>query len=471
MPGFPALSAGATSGAGSFPVAALLNSLLCPGVVVASLILCATVAGEALTGHYLALCVLAFLISSQVFDDIDLFLPWDVHERARVAGTIVASWTTVVAILLALGYATRLDHRFDADLILGWFAVTPFILLATIKASRAGVRRLVGAGSATRSAVIVGANHLARVFAARLQANPYLGIDMHGYFDDRPTERIGVSERLRGAIADVPEYVRRHGIQAVYITLPMTAQSRVLRLIQELRDTTASVYFLPDMYAFDLMHARFDYMSGMPVAAIRETPFHGLNRVVKRAMDLALGAAICTVTAPLMIVIAAAVKLDSPGPVLFRQRRYGMDGREIVVLKFRSMTVCEDGDKVVQATRDDARVTRLGAFLRRTSLDELPQFFNVLDGSMSVVGPRPHAVSHNEQYRGLIPGYMLRHKAKPGITGWAQINGLRGETESVEKMQRRVNLDLQYLNNWSPALDLWIVIRTIAVVWKDRHAY
>jgi putative colanic acid biosynthesis UDP-glucose lipid carrier transferase len=172
-----------------------------------------------------------------------------------------------------------------------------------------------------------------------------------------------------------------------------------------------------------------------------------------------------------MLVIAIGVKMSSPGPVLFKQRRYGLDGKEIVVYKFRTMNVLEDGNVIKQATRNDRRVTRFGAFLRRYSLDELPQFFNVLQGSMSVVGPRPHAVAHNETYRRLIKGYMIRHKVKPGITGLAQVNGLRGETDTLDKMQLRIEHDLDYLRNWSLQLDLQIVVKTIFVLLKDQDAF
>jgi len=174
---------------------------------------------------------------------------------------------------------------------------------------------------------------------------------------------------------------------------------------------------------------------------------------------------------PVMAAIAVGVKTGSPGPVLFKQRRYGLDGDEIVVYKFRSMTVSEDGAVVTQARKNDARVTRFGAFLRKSSLDELPQFINVLQGRMSIVGPRPHAVAHNEQYRKLIKGYMLRHKVKPGITGWAQVNGLRGETDTLDKMQARVACDIEYLRNWSLMFDLMIILKTVLVVFRDRNAY
>jgi putative colanic acid biosynthesis UDP-glucose lipid carrier transferase len=209
----------------------------------------------------------------------------------------------------------------------------------------------------------------------------------------------------------------------------------------------------------------------MPVLAVCETPFHGINGIIKRFSDIVLASAILALIAPVMLMIAVGIKRTSPGPVFFKQRRYGLDGREIYVYKFRSMTVCEDGGEIKQATRDDQRVTRFGAFLRATSLDELPQFINVLQGRMSVVGPRPHAVAHNEMYRKLISGYMIRHKVRPGITGLAQVNGERGETATLERMQARINYDLDYLRNWSLLLDLQIIFKTIFVVLKKQNAY
>jgi putative colanic acid biosynthesis UDP-glucose lipid carrier transferase len=265
--------------------------------------------------------------------------------------------------------------------------------------------------------------------------------------------------------------VREHGTKMIFISQPISAQPRIRKLIDELQDTTASVYFLPDVYIFDLMQARFDNVGGMPVIAICETPFMGLNSMVKRASDIVLGLAILLLCMPLMVAVALAVRLSSPGPVIFRQRRYGLYGEEIIVYKFRSMTVLDDGGNVVQAKAGDPRLTQLGALLRRTSLDELPQFINVLQGRMSIVGPRPHAVAHNEQYRKLIKGYMLRHKVKPGITGWAQVNGLRGETATLDKMHARIQYDLDYLRNWSLWLDLWIILKTVKVVLTRHNAH
>jgi putative colanic acid biosynthesis UDP-glucose lipid carrier transferase len=322
----------------------------------------------------------------------------------------------------------------------------------------------------TRRYIIVGVNKVGLELARRLPAQGF-----SGYFDFRSPDRVSPlldAAQLAGHCRDLADYVRTRGVGLVYIALPLANVPRLSALIDALRDTTASVYFVPDAFAFDLIQGRVAEVNGMPVLSVCDTPFHGTDAVLKRAMDVILGACALLLTLPAIVLIATAVKLSSPGPVLFRQRRYGLNGEEITVYKFRSMTVCEDGPVVKQATLQDHRVTRTGRFLRKTSLDELPQLFNVLQGTMSLVGPRPHAVAHNEKYRRLINGYMIRHKVRPGITGLAQINGLRGETDTVDKMSERVRYDLEYLRNWSPWLDLRILARSLRVVFSDyKSAY
>jgi putative colanic acid biosynthesis UDP-glucose lipid carrier transferase len=265
--------------------------------------------------------------------------------------------------------------------------------------------------------------------------------------------------------------VREHGVHEVYITLPLGSQPRIVELMEQVQGTTASTFFVPDVFGISIIQGRLQDMNGVPVVGLCETPFTGTNRLVKRISDVVLASIILVLIAPLLLAIAVGVKLSSPGPVIFKQRRNGLDGEEIVVWKFRSMRAMDDGAVIKQATKDDPRITPFGAFLRRSSLDELPQFFNVLQGRMSIVGPRPHAVAHNEEYRKLIKAYMVRHKVKPGITGWAQVHGLRGETDTIEKMQARVEYDLEYLRNWSLGMDLQIIARTVKVVFFDRQAY
>jgi putative colanic acid biosynthesis UDP-glucose lipid carrier transferase len=244
-----------------------------------------------------------------------------------------------------------------------------------------------------------------------------------------------------------------------------------MNLLDDLRDTTASIYYVPDIFVFDLIQARSGEIHGIPVVAMCETPFYGYRGVTKRLTDVVLSVTILLLFLPLLLLIAVMVKLSSPGPVIFKQRRYGLDGREIAVYKFRTMSVTEDGAQVRQASRTDSRITRVGGILRRTSMDELPQLINVLQGRMSLVGPRPHAVAHNEEYRKLIKGYMVRHKVLPGITGLAQVNGCRGETSQLEEMEARVNYDLDYLRRWTPMLDIKIILLTAVKIFRDDKAY
>jgi putative colanic acid biosynthesis UDP-glucose lipid carrier transferase len=278
-------------------------------------------------------------------------------------------------------------------------------------------------------------------------------------------------EALLGGLSDLPAYVKQHNTDVIFIALPMRQVQRVVDLLDDLHDTTASIYFVPDIFVMDLIQSRTAEISGVPIVAMCETPFQGTRGVVKRLMDVCLSLVGLIVLSPALLLIAAAIRLDSQGPVFFRQRRYGLDGQVIDVHKFRSMTVAEDGPIIQQATRNDQRVTRIGRFLRRYSLDELPQLFDVLRGRMSLVGPRPHAVAHNEEYRRLIKGYMVRHKVLPGITGWAQINGFRGETSKLEEMKARVEYDLDYLRHWTPALDIRILLQTAMQILSDRKAY
>ena len=386
---------------------------------------------------------------------------------------IAAGWLVIVALLLLLGWASHTLEVFDSRVILAWAVATPAALFGAHRLMPVVWPRVLAAEGMQKTAVIAGANDLGRKLAARLRGNPLLGIRFVGYFDDRAAGRLQniVPRENLGSLSALADYARANPLDVIYIALPMASQPRILKLLEDLRDTTTSIYFVPDIFVADLIQARVDSIGGLPVVAVCESPFYGFNGVVKRISDFVLAALILALISPLMLIIAAGVKLSSRGPILFRQRRYGLDGKRIMVYKFRSMTVAEDGDVVRQATRNDTRVTRFGALLRRSSLDELPQFINVLQGRMSIVGPRPHAVAHNEMYRKLIRGYMIRHKVKPGITGLAQVNGFRGETQNVEQMKARIDYDLAYLRNWSLLLDLQIILKTIVVVLQKHNAY
>jgi putative colanic acid biosynthesis UDP-glucose lipid carrier transferase len=330
-----------------------------------------------------------------------------------------------------------------------------------------------GQPDARRRVIVVGAGPLGGKVARALQSSRDQSREFVGYFDDRSDSRVlpeAVSMRL-GGLRDVANYVYAHGIHEVYITMPLGSQPRIVQLLEAVQGTTASLYFVPDVFGISIIQGRLQDMNGVPVVGICETPFTGTNELVKRISDIVLGSIIMVMISPLLLAVAIGVKMSSPGPIIFRQKRNGLDGEEIIVYKFRSMRTQDNGPVVKQATKGDPRITPFGAFIRKTSLDELPQFVNVLQGRMSIVGPRPHAVAHNEEYRRLIKAYMVRHKVKPGITGWAQVNGYRGETDTIEKMQARVEYDLEYLRNWSLGLDLQIIIRTARVMLFDRNAY
>jgi len=418
-------------------------------------------------GHYLILALLVFSLTFPGGPGRDR------PPAARQIADILLGWAAIVGLLVLLGWASRTLDGFDARALALWVAVTPLGMIAAHRAVPVLLPRVYASELTQRSAVIAGANDLGRRLAAEIGADPMHGLRFVGYFDDRNASRIAQIRpgQILGPIDQLAEYVKRHHVELIYIALPMASQPRIVRLLEEVHDTTASIYFVPDIFVFDLIQARIDTIGQIPVVAVCESPFYGVNGLVKRASDLLIASAILLLIAPLLAACAVGVRMSSPGPVFFRQRRYGVDGREIVVYKFRTMRVLEDGATVVQATRDDPRVTRFGAFLRRYSLDELPQFVNVLQGRMSVVGPRPHAVAHNEMYRKLIRGYMFRHKVKPGITGLAQVNGFRGETATLERMKGRVEHDLAYLRNWSLLLDLKIIVMTIAVVLRSENAY
>jgi len=454
------------------PLISFCQRLLDPLIMMCTLYCAALGTGVPFNGYMLILMVMAFLVTSAVYQRIDPYRSWRAGNQAGYRRDLLLGWIVTVLILACIYQASGMSGRVDANTVLIWVVATPLLILVAQKL----VRMLDGGAesvSQMRSVLIIGANPISLRFAASIDSNPTLQMKVEGYFDDRMAERHppGMRHPVLGKMAELAKYVREHQTKVIFISQPISSQPRIRELLDELQDTTASVYFLPDIYAFDLMQARFDTVGGMPVIAICESPFTGFNRLIKRGSDIVLALLIQIMLTPIMLVIAAAVKLTSPGPIIFRQRRYGLNGEEILVYKFRSMTVAEDGAKVVQATRNDQRVTRIGGFLRRSSLDELPQFINVLQGRMSIVGPRPHAVAHNEQYRKLIKGYMLRHKAKPGITGWAQVNGLRGETETLDKMEARIRFDLDYLRHWSLWLDLWIVIKTVKVVLKRENAH
>ncbi|MEQ1559999.1 MAG: undecaprenyl-phosphate glucose phosphotransferase [Methyloglobulus sp.] len=388
---------------------------------------------------------------------------------------IAISWFCVMLVMMCVDEVYPLIDPIYKQYFWLWSLAVPVEIISwhIIVRSVANLIRKIGKNK--RRVAIVGATMLGAELEKIFFEEETMGIDFLGFFDDR--QRIAEDRNtydkatLTGDIDQLIALAKEGVVDIVYIALPLRAELRIRSIIEQLADSTVSVYYVPDLFVFDLLSSSLNNLKGIPIISIHDTPFYGVDGAMKRVFDIIFSSIILIIIAIPLIVIAISIRLTSPGPVLFKQRRYGFRGEEIIVWKFRSMIVLEDSANVVQATKNDPRVTKLGAFIRRTSLDELPQFFNVLQGRMSVVGPRPHAVAHNEFYRGQVKGYMLRHKVKPGITGLAQINGYRGETDTLEKMEGRIQYDLNYIRNWSLWLDIKIVFGTIFKGFTGTKAY
>lgn len=402
------------------------------------------------------------------------YVSWRGKSRVGLYGRLVLAWGAGFLTLFGLLVFTKQGELFSRQWLASWIVVT----LAAALLFRIAVYSLLGFARAKgwnhKKVLIVGNAPSSKRVIDQLMSSDWVGLDVVGIMPY-------TSRCSKGGHANVPcvgepdkleAYVKEHNIQELWICLPLVEGERIQRLLYDLRHSTVDIRYAPDMTDFRLLNHRVSEIAGLYTLDLSCSPLSGFNRVLKKAEDFALAMAIIVFIAPLLLVISIAVKLTSRGPVLFKQLRHGIDGKPIKVYKFRTMKVhFESGDGVTQAYKDDPRVTRLGRFLRRTSLDELPQFYNVLQGRMSVVGPRPHAMAHNEQYKEVIESYMKRHKVKPGITGWAQVNGLRGETDTVDKMKKRVEYDLFYIENWSLALDLKIVFLTLLNGFVHKNAY
>lgn len=422
----------------------------------------------------------AILISIVLFDFFaesqEVYRSWRGAKIREEIGAIIFSWFITVSILVLSDLLVFRSNTYNTTYMILSVLIVPIQLLAWHAAVRIILGYFRSRGHNSRNVAIVGATPLGNQLKMAFHEMHWSGLNFSGYYDDRTStcnkRRLKSEEAVVvGGINQLIADCKCGKIDAVYITLSMSAERRIKKITDLLANTTASVYFVPDLFTFNLLHSRWVDYQGISAVSIYDTPFAGLDRTIKRIEDVVLSIIIlCIVSLP-MILIAVLLKLTSPGPVLFKQTRYGADGQKIKVLKFRSMTVRDDGLVIKQATKDDTRTTAFGAFLRRTSLDELPQFFNVLRGSMSIVGPRPHAVAHNEEYREKIPGYMLRHKVKPGITGLAQVKGFRGETDTLDKMESRLYYDLQYIQKWSIFLDLKIIFLTFFKGFINKNAY
>ncbi|HEX5787269.1 MAG TPA: undecaprenyl-phosphate glucose phosphotransferase, partial [Woeseiaceae bacterium] len=401
-----------------------LQKVAAPAITGLVLYLLTLAYGIRFSVEYVSLCLLSMMLAG-------IFIKDSMPARTRIRifggyiGTIITGWLFVVSILLLIGYASKISAFYSRLVLFTWFLLNPFIIVFGKWVLQELIVKLMTFAGNTRRVVIAGVTPVSKQLAENIDNDKRLGMRFLGFFEDRSPDRFGELKhgQVLGTLSELADYANRNGVDAIYIALPIKHLVRSQVLIEQLHDTTASVYYVPDIFVFDLIQSRVDDIQGIPVLALLETPFYGYNGLMKRLFDLFVASMILLLISPLMVAISVAVKMSSPGPIIFRQRRYGLAGEEITVYKFRTMTVVEDGDDIRQAQKDDDRFTPIGAWLRKRSLDELPQFINVLQGRMSIVGPRPHAVAHNELYRKLIKGYMLRHKVLPGITGWAQVNG------------------------------------------------
>ncbi len=396
--------------------------------------------------------------------------------RNRLLSLLLVYSTFVISILIGSFIVSQLlNIEFNNRVILIWLGLAYIGLNLWRVMSRYLRLYFNKRGIDSYKVAIIGANEQGAQLAKHIDKDISLGYHLVGFYDDRVAkqDRIYIDEKhpLLGGFKKLLTDINNHSIDIVFIVLPISAVDRIRHMLTELSDLAVAVYIVPDFFVFNLMRAKWSYIGNMMTLSVFDTPFYGVGGLLKRIEDLLLGSIILLLISVPMLIIAILIKFTSPGSILFKQTRYGLSGKPITVWKFRTMTVCENGAEIKQAQKNDSRITPLGHFLRKTSLDELPQFINVIQGPMSIVGPRPHAVAHNEMYRHDIDGYMLRHMVKPGITGWAQINGYRGETDTIEKMQKRIEFDLDYIKNWSLGMDLKIIFLTIFRGFVDKNAY
>ncbi|WP_416464973.1 undecaprenyl-phosphate glucose phosphotransferase [Sphingomonas sp. VDB2] len=452
---------------------------LCRLVDTALILLCMALTATALSPRSAIIdALLCVAVLELVASFFHLSRSWRIvrlrHELADLTAHWTISFTGVMTLFWLLGDLPLARAALWAPAAALWYGTSLGAIILFRIAVRLALRFWRSFGHDHRSAAFIGATETAQRLGDVFARQRWMGIRSLGVFDDRrPSDDRTVAlpdQAFGGPVDRLYDLARSGTVSRIYVTLPMAAEQRIKAILDRFGDTTASLYYCPPLFRLDLVGARWDDVYGQPVVSIVESPFEGYSRLVKRAEDVALTLIALPLILPIALLTAIAIKLDTRGPVLFCQTRYGLDGRPFRIWKFRSMRVTDD-DGFVQARRGDSRVTRVGAFLRRTSVDELPQFINVALGSMSVVGPRPHPVALDDNFRPLIHRYAVRHKIKPGITGLAQVSGWRGETDTHDKMAQRVVHDIDYLRRWSIWLDLQILARTLLVPFVQRNAF
>lgn len=419
--------------------------------------------------NLLLLTLLTFFIIASISP---LYRSWRTSPLHDEFVQVLFIWASSAFLANALIYFSNPVSTLSLSAFISWVLLASIMLTFYRIVFRVVLRSLRKKGRNYRTAGIIGNNALGVQLADSLSGARWMGIRFEGFYDDRELSRADekCTHPTIGNTGDVISRGQANELDIVYITLPMSAESRIREIIRQLSDTTVSVYYVPNFFTLDLLRAEWSTIQGIPLVSVVETPFRGINKYMKRLEDIVLSSIILLFISIPLLLISAGIKITSPGPVIYKQKRYGLDGKEFTIWKFRSMHV-QKNDMFVQATKNDSRITSFGSFLRKTSLDELPQFINVLQGKMSIVGPRPHPIDLNEHHRKLIHRYMVRHIVKPGITGWAQINGYRGETDTLDKMENRIEFDLDYIRHWSIGFDLKIVFMTIFNGFINRNAY
>jgi putative colanic acid biosysnthesis UDP-glucose lipid carrier transferase len=421
--------------------------------------------------------LIGVLLTAVVLPRFGVYRAWRGGAVLEEIGRITLAWWFVAVLMSVLAFFAQMGADYSRIWGAGWFVLGWLLLLASRVLLRYALNAVRARGRNIRHVLVVGSDGLGAGVAARLLSAPWTGLRVAALFGEAPgniqdLRRGGERLKTRPDMGGIRKFVEQEGIDQVWLALPLSEERKIRAIYDELRQTTVDVRLVPEVSGLRLLNRSITDVAGLPVVDLSYSPMNGGNEWVKLIEDQLLALTILILTSPLLLVIACAVKLTSPGPVLFRQKRHGLGGGEIEVYKFRSMVHRENADsEAVQAGVDDRRVTRLGAFLRRTSLDELPQLINVLQGRMSMVGPRPHPVWLNEMHMSRIDSYAQRHKVKPGITGWAQVNGYRGETDTLEKMQKRVEYDLYYIENWSVWFDLRIILLTIFKGFTSPNAH
>jgi putative colanic acid biosynthesis UDP-glucose lipid carrier transferase len=425
------------------------------------------------TMYYFTLSLVGSVGFTLIAESLALYRSWRTGFLKQTVFYTIICWLFSGLIVLTYLFLSKTSHDYSRVSLGLWMLSSIIMLLAWRYCFQLFLRSIRRKGYNIRNIAIFGLSEKGIRLAKEVMDNPDVGYRLVAFYDDREKSRLNEKyhDYLKGTIEKGIEDTKHHDYDVVYITLPIEATARIHEILFGLGDSTATVHVVPDLFMYCLMHGEMSHVGNVQTISVYDNPMKGGLALVKRIEDIILACGILTIIIFPMLVIALSIKMTSKGPIIFKQDRYGLNGRKIRMWKFRSMTVTENDVVVTQAKKGDARVTKLGAFLRRTSLDELPQFINVLKGDMSVIGPRPHAVAHNEEYRKVVDFYMLRHKVKPGITGWAQVNGARGETDTLEKMKKRIEFDLEYIRNWSLWLDFKIVIFTIFRSFNDKNAY